>query len=138
MVADGLRSSKLAHLNNKSADQSEMHRGFHQAVFHKAGLVGQGEETMVIGFQAVEKQRFQENGAVKKTRTSTGFRPQRPQRCASTNSAMTALALTGRSAPLAKGRCRRNRYIHDNFRLFMCHNSGRKCIRLHISGLLVP
>jgi hypothetical protein len=28
---------------------------------------------------------------VKKTRTSTGFRPQRPQRCASTNSAMTAL-----------------------------------------------
>ena len=30
------------------------------------------------------------SGAVKKTRTSTAFRPQRPQRCASTNSAMTA------------------------------------------------
>ena len=29
-------------------------------------------------------------GAVEKTRTSTGFRPQRPQRCASTNSATTA------------------------------------------------
>ena len=30
-------------------------------------------------------------GAVEKTRTSTGFRPQRPQRCASTSSATTAL-----------------------------------------------
>lgn len=30
------------------------------------------------------------SGAAKKTRTSTGFRPQRPQRCASTNSAMAA------------------------------------------------
>ena len=30
------------------------------------------------------------NGAVEKTRTSTAFRPQRPQRCASTNSATTA------------------------------------------------
>ena len=29
-------------------------------------------------------------GAAKKTRTSTAFRPQRPQRCASTNSAMAA------------------------------------------------
>ena len=29
-------------------------------------------------------------GAVEKTRTSTGFRPQRPQRCASTNSATAA------------------------------------------------
>ena len=29
-------------------------------------------------------------GAAKKTRTSTGFTPQRPQRCASTNSAMAA------------------------------------------------
>ena len=29
-------------------------------------------------------------GAVEKTRTSTGFPPQRPQRCASTNSATTA------------------------------------------------
>ena len=29
-------------------------------------------------------------GAVEKTRTSTGFRPQRPQRCASTSSATTA------------------------------------------------
>ena len=61
-------------------------------------------------------------GAVEKTRTSTGFRPQRPQRCASTNSATTAsssrwpdqwLKATsalrlwtprqGRSGPLAKG-----------------------------------
>jgi hypothetical protein len=32
------------------------------------------------------------SGAAKKTRTSTGFRPQRPQRCASTNSAMAARA----------------------------------------------
>ena len=31
-------------------------------------------------------------GAVEKTRTSTGVTPQRPQRCASTNSATTALA----------------------------------------------
>ena len=30
------------------------------------------------------------NGAVEKTRTSTAFRPQRPQRCASTSSATTA------------------------------------------------
>ncbi len=30
------------------------------------------------------------DGAVEKTRTSTGFTPQRPQRCASTNSATTA------------------------------------------------
>ena len=30
------------------------------------------------------------DGAVEKTRTSTAFRPQRPQRCASTNSATTA------------------------------------------------
>ena len=49
-------------------------------------------------------------GAVEKTRTSTGFRPQRPQRCASTNSATTAKSSGcrlrpgwGRSAPLAKG-----------------------------------
>ena len=35
--------------------------------------------------------RFQSGGgAVEKTRTSTGFPPQRPQRCASTNSATTA------------------------------------------------
>ncbi len=31
-------------------------------------------------------------GAVEKTRTSTAFRPQRPQRCASTSSATTARA----------------------------------------------
>ena len=31
------------------------------------------------------------NGAVEKIRTSTGVTPQRPQRCASTNSATTAL-----------------------------------------------
>src|SRR5690606_25782027 len=30
-------------------------------------------------------------GAVEKTRTSTGFRPQRPQRCATTSSSTTAL-----------------------------------------------
>src|SRR5215210_7133698 len=49
-------------------------------------------------------------GAVEKTRTSTGFRPQRPQRCASTSSATTALmkrqhrcgAALGRARPLAK------------------------------------
>ena len=34
-----------------------------------------------------------ENGAVEKTRTSTGVTPQRPQRCASTNSATTARSL---------------------------------------------
>jgi hypothetical protein len=33
------------------------------------------------------------NGAVEKTRTSTMFPPQRPQRCASTNSATTALLI---------------------------------------------
>ena len=33
-------------------------------------------------------------GAVEKTRTSTGVTPQRPQRCASTNSATTALPMT--------------------------------------------
>ncbi len=50
-------------------------------------------------------------GAAKKTRTSTGFRPQRPQRCASTNSAMAAHAPTGRRAPLAKGSHPRNRLV---------------------------
>ena len=48
------------------------------------------------------------SGAAKKTRTSTGFRPQRPQRCASTNSAMAARASTGRRAPLAKRSRTRN------------------------------
>ena len=56
-------------------------------------------------------------GAVEKTRTSTGFRPQRPQRCASTNSATTAKSVRfetiepgGRSGPLAKGyRCCKRR-----------------------------
>ncbi len=53
------------------------------------------------------------NGAVEKTRTSTGVSPQRPQRCASTSSATTALWVSrgsrfsrialGRSAPLARG-----------------------------------
>ena len=33
------------------------------------------------------------NGAAEKTRTSTGVIPQRPQRCASTNSATAALAI---------------------------------------------
>ena len=37
-------------------------------------------------------------GAVEKTRTSTGVTPQRPQRCASTNSATAALPLLGRCA----------------------------------------
>ena len=54
-------------------------------------------------------------GAVEKTRTSTGFRPQRPQRCASTSSATTAHhdgpdgPAPGRSGRLAKlfGRCKR-------------------------------
>ena len=32
-------------------------------------------------------------GAVEKTRTSTGFLPQRPQRCASTSSATTAYSV---------------------------------------------
>ena len=50
-------------------------------------------------------------GAVEKTRTSTAFRPQRPQRCASTSSATTArhemsrlwdAAGTGKARPLAK------------------------------------
>ncbi len=38
------------------------------------------------------------SGAVEKTRTSTGFRPQRPQRCASTSSATTALGFIGGKA----------------------------------------
>lgn len=53
-------------------------------------------------------------GAVEKTRTSTAFRPQRPQRCASTSSATTARANTagcpaaGRRVPLAKRIAPRN------------------------------
>ena len=55
-------------------------------------------------------------GAVEKTRTSTGFRPQRPQRCASTSSATTALVKCaalpvrrpGKARPLAKGLGPRN------------------------------
>lgn len=64
---------------------------------------------------------FRMAGAVEKTRTSTGFHPQRPQRCASTNSATTAKStepflsrrgpVGGRSAPLAKGFAGRN--CHD-------------------------
>ena len=34
---------------------------------------------------------LKKNGATEKTRTSTGVTPQRPQRCASTNSATVAL-----------------------------------------------
>jgi hypothetical protein len=59
------------------------------------------------------------SGAVEKTRTSTGFRPQRPQRCASTSSATTASSTRarerrpprGRWAPLAKRLhpCKRDR-----------------------------
>ena len=41
-------------------------------------------------------------GAVEKTRTSTAFRPQRPQRCASTSSATTARHEIGSKEP----RCR--------------------------------
>ena len=43
------------------------------------------------------------DGAVEKTRTSTGVTPQRPQRCASTNSATTALALAGMARCLPRG-----------------------------------
>src|SRR5918993_4377785 len=46
------------------------------------------------------------DGAVEKTRTSTGFRPQRPQRCASTSSATTALVKRQRLAGAALGRAR--------------------------------
>ena len=63
----------------------------------------------------------QVNGAAKKTRTSTGFRPQRPQRCASTSSATTAKStraqerpLRGRSAPLAKPPAPCKRPLHAN------------------------
>ena len=56
------------------------------------------------------------DGAVEKTRTSTAFRPQRPQRCASTSSATTArhekrrqhLPPDWRGGPLAKAVDRRN------------------------------
>src|SRR3546814_17557310 len=47
-------------------------------------------------------------GAVEKTRTSTAFRPQRPQRCASTSSATTepkrlpGKTASARAVPLAK------------------------------------
>src|SRR3546814_3532313 len=53
-------------------------------------------------------------GAVEKTRTSTAFRPQRPQRCASTSSATTAhkrlpgKPASGRPVPLAKRIGQRN------------------------------
>src|SRR3546814_4699352 len=44
-----------------------------------------------------EADRLQEKiGAVEKTRTSTASRPQRPQRCASTSSATTALSSSER------------------------------------------
>src|SRR5687767_7108154 len=53
-------------------------------------------------------------GAVEKTRTSTAFRPQRPQRCASTSSATTARDCPRigpgpvGAGPLAKGKERGN------------------------------
>ena len=45
-------------------------------------------------------------GAVEKTRTSTAFRPQRPQRCASTSSATTALVKMRRNERAAPGKAR--------------------------------
>ena len=44
----------------------------------------------MLTFQLV----MRNDGAAEKTRTSTGVTPQRPQRCASTNSATAALSLT--------------------------------------------
>jgi hypothetical protein len=49
-----------------------------------------GQNTPPVGIFIVQYQLLRLTGAVKKTRTSTAFRPQRPQRCASTSSAMTA------------------------------------------------
>ena len=45
---------------------------------------------LVVENQHVNDFRYKYNGAAEKTRTSTGFTPQRPQRCASTNSATAA------------------------------------------------
>ena len=52
------------------------------------------------GLQTIDK--TINNGAVEKTRTSTGVTPQRPQRCASTNSATTALGPWDSKYPVAK------------------------------------
>ena len=42
-------------------------------------------------FKSLRSLQFQESGAAEKTRTSTHVTGQRPQRCASTNSATAAL-----------------------------------------------
>jgi hypothetical protein len=82
-------------------------------------------------------------GAVEKTRTSTAFRPQRPQRCASTNSATTAHRIRGkavgqstrrgRSGPLAKGPagCNRDSGSHP----FFCTYSGFQPISANLAVL---
>jgi hypothetical protein len=44
----------------------------------------------IVRVERVEVNEGGQAGAVEKTRTSTGVTPQRPQRCASTNSATTA------------------------------------------------
>lgn len=59
----------------------------------RAGPYFQGPKRLsgpLAGARRLYQISCESDGAVKKTRTSTGFRPQRPQRCASTNSAMTA------------------------------------------------
>ena len=58
---------------------------------HRATEEVAGRKARPIGGVCAANSREIENGAVEKTRTSTGFTPQRPQRCASTNSATTAL-----------------------------------------------
>ncbi len=53
------------------------------------------------------------NGAAEKTRTSTGFTPQRPQRCASTNSA-TAAHLRKNGVSKVLGDCK-GKYAHKTY-----------------------
>src|SRR5207248_11570095 len=74
-------------------------------------------EALLSRIIPIVQPRTRKDGAVEKTRTSTAFRPQRPQRCASTSSATTArhkkgrldhAAGTGKARPVAKAPQGRN------------------------------
>ena len=54
-----------------------------------SAFIDQKDKYKVMIFQFFKRR----NGAAEKTRTSTGFIPQRPQRCASTSSATAAIKI---------------------------------------------
>ena len=58
-------------------------------IYQPASVITACIELIKINMVSLDVSEF--NGAVEKTRTSTRFPGQRPQRCASTNSATTAL-----------------------------------------------